>query len=89
MLEFIGLSPDCVCNLLIAMADANRHDAAKEIEILLSIHVDHGAALGMVNHKGLFVVVGHAREKVPFVLFNDLSLVQMASTPAHLEPCTL
>src|SRR3990172_4072914 len=44
MLELVGLLLDCLCNLLVAMADADRDDAAEEIEVFPPLYVNHGAA---------------------------------------------
>ena len=79
MLKLAGLFLDSFRDLFVAVTDANRHDAAKEIEILLALDIVDIAPFGMVNDQRLFVIVGYDGKKVLLVLFDDFLLFHPCS----------
>ena len=55
----------------IAVADADRHDATEEIQILVAVGVPDELVLGFGHHQRFRKVVENAREDVFLVREND------------------
>ena len=55
----------------VRVPDAEREDAAEEVEVLAAVGVLHARPLRLGDHDGLGVVVGDAGEEELFVLRPD------------------
>ena len=71
MPELVDLLVDAGVHLVVAVADADRDNAAKEIEVLIAIRIPDVLVLGMVNHQRLLEVVKNGREEKLLVREND------------------
>jgi hypothetical protein len=65
----------------VSLTEADRQNAAEEVEVLGAVEVLHTKALALVEHDGLVVVVSHAREEELFVLLPDLGRCLLRHVP--------
>ena len=71
MLQRVDLLFHLLVDRIIAVADADRHDATEEIQILVAVGVPDELVLGFGHHQRFRKVVENAREDVFLVREND------------------
>ena len=62
MLDLVSLRVDRLGHLVVAMTDADRENAAEEIQILFAVGIEHRVILGVVDDQGFVVVSRDAGE---------------------------
>jgi hypothetical protein len=72
VLQFGGLFLNRAGDFFVAMADADRNDAAEEIEILFSFAVVDVRAFGVIDDQRLVVIVRDAGKEKFLVLVDDV-----------------
>ncbi len=77
MLDFVGLLVDRLGDFVIAVADADRENAAEEVEELLAVGVVDVLVLGVVDDQRFVVIGRHARKKILLLLIDDFFFVHV------------
>src|SRR5581483_2912010 len=75
VLELVSLLVDGAGYFFVAMANADRENAAEKIQEFLAVGVVDVLILGMIDHQRLVVISRDAGEKVLLLLFDDFFLV--------------
>ena len=75
VLHLMGLLVNGAGDFVVAVADADRENAAEEIQILLALNVIDVLILRMFDHQRLVIVRRHAREQILLLLLENFFFV--------------